>query len=153
MTDETAPSRKNVLGRSKNFAPEVINDINVKAELGRYRMRGFSMFKPIPHWDELMFHPGTLTRFVIEGYREKCATKTVLGARFAKNPITLDIPIYITGMSFGALSLEAKMALAKGASMPGTATCPGEGGMIPPLRDLSPQRYYQNVQSRYGFSA
>ena len=95
----------------------------MKSELGRYRMRGFSMFKKIPHWDDLMFMPGTLTRFVIEGYREKCETKTVLGARFAKKPIELDIPVYITGMSFGALSLEAKMALAKGASMAGTATC------------------------------
>ena len=124
----------------------------MKAELGRYRMRGFSMFKPIPHWDELMFLPGTLTRFVIEGYREKCETKTVLGARFAKNPIELDIPIYITGMCFGALSLEAKMALAKGASMAGTATCSGEGGMIPPERDLSIKWYYQYIQSRYGFN-
>ena len=75
------------LGHSSIFTPEVINDIHVKAELGRYRMRGFSMFKPIPHWDELMFMPGTLTRFVIEGYREKCETKTILGARFAKKPI------------------------------------------------------------------
>ena len=115
-------------------------------------MRGFSMFKPIPHWDQLMFLPGTLTRFVIEGYREKCETKTTLGARFAKDPIELDIPIYITGMSFGALSLEAKMALAKGASMAGTATCSGEGGMIPPERDLSTKWYYQNIQSRYGFN-
>ena len=124
----------------------------MKSELGRYRMRGFSMFKKIPHWDELMFMPGTLTRFVIEGYREKCLTKTVLGARFAAKPIELDIPVYITGMSFGALSLEAKMALAKGASMAGTATCSGEGGMIPPERDLSTKWYYQVIQSRYGFN-
>ena len=96
-------SQKDVLGRSPIFTEEVINDIHVKSELGRYRMRGFSMFKPIPHWDQLMFLPGTLTRFVIEGYREKCETKTVLGARFAKDPIELEIPIYITGMSFGAL--------------------------------------------------
>ena len=72
-TDKTS-SRRNVLGRSGIFTHEVINDIHIKAELGRYRMRGFSMFKPIPHWDELMFMPGTLTRFVIEGYREKCET-------------------------------------------------------------------------------
>ena len=124
----------------------------MKAELGRYRMRGFSIFKKIPHWDELVFLPGTLTRFVIEGYREKCDTTTVLGARFAKKPIELDIPIYITGMSFGALSLEAKMALAKGASMAGTATCSGEGGMIPPERDYSTKWYYQCIQSRYGFN-
>ena len=74
------PERRTVLGRSPIFTPEVINDIHMKAELGRYRMRGFSMFKKIPHWDDLMFMPGTLTRFVIEGYREKCETKTVLGA-------------------------------------------------------------------------
>ena len=149
---ERAPGSKDVLGHSRIFTPEVINDIHIKAELGRYRMRGFSIFKPIPHWDELVFLPGTLTRFVIEGYREKCDTKTVLGARFAKNPIELDIPIYITGMSFGALSLEAKMALAKGASMAGTATCSGEGGMIPPERDYSTKWYYQCIQSRYGFN-
>ena len=141
-----------VLGQSRIFTREVINDIHVKAELGRYRMRGFSIFKKIPHWDELVFLPGTLTRFVIEGYREKCETKTVLGARFAAKPLELDIPVYITGMSFGALSLEAKMALAKGASMAGTATCSGEGGMIPPERDLSTKWYYQIIQSRYGFN-
>ncbi len=152
MADENAPSQQTILGQSKIFTPEVINDIHMKAELGRYRMRGFSMFKKIPHWDELIFLPGTLTRFVIEGYREKCETKTVLGARFAKKPIELDIPVYITGMSFGALSLEAKMALAKGASMAGTATCSGEGGMIPPERDLSTKWYYQIIQSRYGFN-
>ena len=61
------------------FTPEVINDIHIKSELGRYRMRGFSLFKKIPHWDDLTFLPGTLTRFVIEGYREKCETKTVIG--------------------------------------------------------------------------
>src|SRR5258706_3900350 len=143
---------KAVLGHSNIFTPDVINDIPVKPELGRYRMRGFSMFKPIPHWDQLMFMPGTLTRFVIEGYREKCETKTILGARFAKKPIELDIPVYITGMSFGALSIEAKMALAKGASMAGSATCSGEGGMIPPERDLSTKWYYQCIQSRYGFN-
>ena len=70
-------------------------------------MRGFSLMKKIPHWDDLTFLPGTLTRFVIEGYREKCDTDVVIGPR-AKKPIKLDIPVYITGMSFGALSFEAK---------------------------------------------
>src|SRR5256714_4772272 len=152
MADENSPAQRTVLGRSKIFTPEFIYAIHMKSELGRYRRRGFSMSKMIPHWDELMFLPGTLTRFVIEGYREKCVTKTVLGARFAKKPLELDIPVYITGMSFGALSLEAKTALAKGASMAGTATCSGEGGMIPPERDHSTKWYYQVIQSRYGFN-
>ena len=60
-----AESKRFILGKSQIFTPEVINDIHVKSELGRYRMRGFSLFKKIPHWDDLTFLPGTLTRFVI----------------------------------------------------------------------------------------
>src|SRR5271170_7679240 len=131
-----AEAKKYVLGSSKIFTPEVMNDIHIKSELGRYRMRGFSLFKKIPHWDDLTFLPGTLTRFVIEGYREKCETRTVIGPR-AKRPMVLDIPVYITGMSFGALSYEAKIALARGATMAGSATCSGEGGMIPDERRYS----------------
>ena len=127
LTATPAESSKYLLGRSRIFTPEVMNDIHIKSELGRYRMRGFSLFKKIPHWDDLTFLPGTLTRFVIEGYREKCDTRTLIGPR-AKRPMVLDIPIYVTGMSFGALSYEAKIALARGATMAGSATCSGEGG-------------------------
>ena len=146
-----AESKRFILGKSQIFTPEVINDIHVKSELGRYRMRGFSLFKKIPHWDDLTFLPGTLTRFVIEGYREKCETKTVIGPK-AKRPMTLDIPVYVTGMSFGALSYEAKIALARGATMAGSATCSGEGGMIPDERRYSIKWFYQCIQSRYGFN-
>jgi methylamine---glutamate N-methyltransferase subunit C len=120
---------RSVLGQNFLFTPTVIDDIHIKAELGRYRMRGMALFKKIPSWDDLTFLPGTLTRFVIEGYREKCETKTIIGPR-AKRPMELEIPVYITGMSFGALSYEAKVALARGATMAGSATCSGEGGMI-----------------------
>ena len=88
-----AEAKRFILGRSQIFTPEVINDIHVKSELGRYRMRGFSLFKKIPHWDDLTFLPGTLTRFVIEGYREKCDTKTVIGPK-AKRPVVLDISLH-----------------------------------------------------------
>ena len=77
--------------------------------------------------------------------------KTVIGPR-AKRPLELDIPVYITGMSFGALSYEAKTALARGATMAGTATCSGEGGMIPDERRYSSKWFYQCIQSRYGFN-
>lgn len=140
-----------ILGQNFLFSPQVIDDIHIKAELGRYRMRGMAIFKTIPSWDDLTFLPGTLTRFVIEGYREKCETKTVIGPG-AKRPLVLDIPIYITGMSFGALSYEAKVALARGATMAGTATCSGEGGMMPDERRYSDKWFYQCIQSRYGFN-
>ena len=150
-TDGGGTRNEHVLGRTFLFPPEVIDDIHIKAEMGRYRMRGMSIFKDIPSWDDLTFLPGTLTRFVIEGYREKCETKTVIGPK-AKRPLVLDIPIYITGMSFGALSYEAKVALARGATMAGTATCSGEGGMLPDERRYSDKWLYQCIQSRYGFN-
>src|SRR6202008_1613533 len=118
----------NRLGQSRIFTPEVMDDIHIKSELGRYRMRGFSLFKKIPHWDDLTFLPGTLTRFVIEGYREKCETRTVIGPR-AKRPLVLDIPVYITGMSFGPRSYAAKIAPARGATMVGTASGTVDGGL------------------------
>jgi len=96
------------IGSSFMFPPEVIDDIHIKAELGRYRMRGFSLFKKIPTWDDLTFLPGTLTRFVIEGYREKCLTETIIGPK-AKRPMKLDIPVYITGMSFGACLMRQRL--------------------------------------------
>ena len=87
MADGNMPTKKPLgrdpyrLGNSFVFPPHVMDDIHIKSELGRYRMRGFSLFKKIPHWDDLTFMPGTLTRFVIEGYREKCETKTIIGPR------------------------------------------------------------------------
>ena len=59
---------KSLLGKNAIFTPDVINDIHIKSQLGRYRMRGMALKKKIPHWDDLTFLPGTLTRFVIEGY-------------------------------------------------------------------------------------
>jgi methylamine---glutamate N-methyltransferase subunit C len=150
---QKAPLSRNtdVLGQNFLFTPSVIDDIHVKAQLGRYRMRGMAIMKPIPTWDDLTFLPGTLTRFVIEGYRERCDTETLIGPK-AVNPMKLDIPVYITGMSFGALSYEAKTALARGATMAGSATCSGEGGMIPDERRYSSKWFYQCIQSRYGYN-
>jgi hypothetical protein len=73
-TKEPAEAQRYILGHSQIFTPEVINAIQVKSELGRYRKRGLSLFKKIPHWDELTFLPGTLTRFVIEGFLDNCST-------------------------------------------------------------------------------
>src|SRR5271154_2813059 len=111
------------LKSSDTFSPEVIEDIQAKAELGRYRIRGFGALRERiwPTFDDLTFLPCTLTRIPLEGYRERCEMKTVLGKRSAQEPIELDIPVMIAGMSWGALSLNAKTALAKGAAMSGAS--------------------------------
>ena len=137
---------------SQIMNPWVIDDIHSKAELGRYRIRGFSTFQNVTHFDELTFLSTGLTRFPLEGYKEKCETRTVIGNRYASKPLILETPIYISGMSYGALSPNAKTALGKGASLVGTASCTGDGGMLQAERDASDKLIYQVLPSRYGFN-
>src|SRR5690606_29893268 len=86
------------------------------------------------------------------GYREKCATDVWLGTRHAKKPIHLDIPITIAGMSFGSLSGPAKEALGRGATIAGTSTTTGDGGMTEEERGPSKKLVYQYLPSRYGMN-
>ena len=88
----------------------------------------------------------------MEGYRESCNTKVTLGDRFSSNPLNLDIPITVAGMSFGALSAQAKEALGRGASLVGTSTTTGDGGMTKEERAHSKQLVYQLLPSRYGMN-
>jgi glutamate synthase domain-containing protein 2 len=122
------------------------------SRLGRYQIRGFNTFNQrLPTFDDLTFVPATMTRLPLEGYRENCETRTVLGARpgLVENPIELNIPIYIASMSFGALSAPAKAALGYGASKVGSMTCTGEGGMLEDEREASSLLVYQMTPSRY----
>ena len=139
---------------SGTYTPVVIEDIQVKAELGRYRIRGFGTLRrrTWSTFDDLTFIPCGLTRIPLEGYREQCSTKTVLGSRFAEKPLELDIPIMVTGMSFGALSYNAKVALARGARQAGTSTTTGDGGMLPAERENSRVLIYEVLPSRYGIN-
>ena len=88
----------------------------------------------------------------MEGYREKCDTNVTIGGLNASNPIHLDIPITIAGMSFGALSGPAKEALGRGASEAGTSTTTGDGGMTHEERGHSSKLVYQYLPSRYGMN-
>ena len=145
-------SSPRVLQKSGIFSSRVIEDIQTKAESGVYRIRGYGTLRE-RRWatfDDLTFLPCSLTRIPLEGYREKCETRTVLGARFAEQPIELDIPIMITGMSWGALSYNAKVALAKGASEIGSSNTTGDGGMLAAERANSRTLVYEVLPSRYG---
>jgi glutamate synthase domain-containing protein 2 len=139
---------------SGTYTPGIIEDIQAKAELGRYRIRGFGTLRPRTWatFDDLTFIPAGLTRIPLEGYREQCSTRTVLGARHAAKPIELEIPVMITGMSFGALSYNAKVALARGARMAGSSTTTGDGGMLPAERENSRVLIYEVLPSRYGIN-
>ncbi len=139
---------------SGTFAPGIIEDIQAKAELGRYRIRGFGTLRPRTWatFDDLTFIPSGLTRIPLEGYREQCSAKTVLGARHGARPIELEMPVMITGMSFGALSYNAKVALARGARQAGSSTTTGDGGMLPAERENARVLIYEVLPSRYGIN-
>src|ERR1700674_1875523 len=122
------------------------------AERGLYEIRGLGAKRKIATFDDLVFLTASLSRYPLEGYREKCTTKTVLGTRFAKKPIELAIPITIAGMSFGALSARAKEAIGCAATMAGTSTTTGDGGMTAEERAASKTLVYQCLPSRYGFN-
>jgi len=137
---------------SSTFDEYTNSEIRRAAETGIYDIRGGGSKRKLPHFDDLLFLGASMSRYPLEGYRETCNTKVTLGTRYASKPLELDIPITIAGMSFGALSGRAKEALGRGASMAGTSTTTGDGGMTPEERGQSKNLVYQLLPSRYGMN-
>src|SRR5262245_42919026 len=134
------------------FDKHAIAEIHRAAATGIYDIRGFGAKRKLPHFDDLLFLGASISRYPLEGYRERCSTDVTLGTRFAKRPITLKIPVTIAGMSFGALSAQAKEALGRGATLAGTSTTTGDGGMTEEERQHSNLLVYQYLPSRYGMN-
>ncbi|MEL6234916.1 MAG: FMN-binding glutamate synthase family protein [Pseudomonadota bacterium] len=134
------------------FDDYTLSEIRRAAATGIYDIRGGGAKRRVPHFDDLVFLGASMSRYPLEGYRERCDTDVVLGDRFAEKPLELKIPITIAGMSFGALSAPAKEALGRGASAMGTATTTGDGGMTEEERGHSSLLVYQVLPSRYGMN-
>lgn len=137
---------------SATFDEYTLSEIRRAATTGIYDIRGGGAKRKIPNFDDLLLLGASMSRYPLEGYREKCGTEVVLGSRFAKKPLKLSIPITIAGMSFGSLSANAKEALGRGASLAGTSTTTGDGGMTPEERGQSKYLVYQYLPSRYGMN-
>src|SRR5580693_2973137 len=140
------------LRESATFDRNAIWEIQRAAREGIYDIRGWGAKRRVPHFDDLLFLGASVSRYPLEGYRERCDTNVVLGARHASKPIELAIPITIAGMSFGALSAQAKEALGRGATEVGTSTTTGDGGMTAEERESSKTLVYQVLPSRYGMN-
>jgi glutamate synthase domain-containing protein 2 len=134
------------------WSPETVAEIKHKAETAKHRIRGCGSTRYFPNLDDLLVLPSQLTRMSIDTYREDCKTQTVLGARFAKRPLVIETPIMISAMSYGALSKEAKTALAKSTDIVGTSINNGEGGLLPEERANSYKQVVQILPSRIAFS-
>lgn len=106
--------------------------------------------RELPSWDDLQIVTGQLARRPLLDEAE-VSTRTVIGER-AQKPLELEIPLFVSDMSFGALSKEAKVALARGAELAGTGICSGEGGMLPEEQDANTRYFYEMASARFGFS-
>jgi glutamate synthase domain-containing protein 2 len=103
----------------------------------------------LPKWEHIQFLPAQMARKPLLD-EDAVSTKVTIGPGAAK-PLNLDIPIFVSDMSFGSLSREAKISLAKGAEMAGTGICSGEGGMLPQEQANNSRYFYELASARFGF--
>jgi glutamate synthase domain-containing protein 2/CDGSH-type Zn-finger protein len=106
--------------------------------------------KDLPHWDDIQILPAQMARKPLLD-DVPVATSVIIGPRAAK-PLQLDIPLFVSDMSFGALSEEAKTALARGAQLAGTGICSGEGGMLPEEQAENSRYFYELASAQFGWS-
>jgi methylamine---glutamate N-methyltransferase subunit C len=104
----------------------------------------------LPKWEDIQFLPAQLHRRPLLD-DEQVSTKVIIGPK-AKKPLELNMPLFVSDMSFGALSREAKIALSKGAEMAGTGICSGEGGMLPEEQANNSRYFYELASAKFGFS-
>ncbi|MBU0761470.1 MAG: FMN-binding glutamate synthase family protein [Candidatus Altiarchaeota archaeon] len=135
------------------WSQETIAKIKQKAATGKYTVQSMGSTRDLPHFDDLIILPAQNSRPPIDNYREPCETKTVIGSRFAENPLELDYPIMLGAMSFGALNESSKIAFAKGCTAMGISVNTGEGGMLPSKRKHAEKLIVQYASGRFGVSA
>ena len=103
----------------------------------------------LPHWDELQIMAAQMaTKPLLES--ASIGTELIIGPE-AKKPLVLKIPLFVSDMSFGALSQEAKISLAKGAEFAGTGICSGEGGMLPEEQEANSRYFYELASAAFGY--
>ena len=104
----------------------------------------------LPHWDDLQLMVAQMATKPLMDDAD-VSTQLIIGPEAAK-PLTLDIPLFVSDMSFGALSEEAKISLSKGAEMAGTGICSGEGGMLPEEQAANSRYFYELASAQFGYT-
>ena len=124
-----------------------LNDIHEVAIKGESITEPMRTKKPVISWDDILIIGAQLAKIPLNE-KEKVNTKTVIGKK-SKHPLVLETPIYITHMSFGALSKEAKLALSKGSAKAKTAMCSGEGGILEESRKNAYKYIFEYVPDEF----
>lgn len=154
-------NRNDYLGQYADTHPESTEPYTrYISELAKNGLKNFGHHGPseamgvdrnlLPKWEDIQFLPAQLaSRPLLDD--EAVETKVVIGPK-AKKPLELDIPLFVSDMSFGALSREAKISLSMGAEMAGTGICSGEGGMLPQEQENNSRYFYELASGKFGFS-
>jgi len=139
-------------GRSSYWNAKVQEDIWIKGQTGRYRIRGYGAAKPMPHFTDLAFRTDLSGAGRDPAALERVCLRTRIGGRFGARPLDLSMPVQIAPMSYGALSKATKIALATASRLSGIAENTGEGGMLDEARAEADQYVYQCLSGRLGWN-
>ena len=133
---------------------DIIDDIRERARTGKALVKGTGAHRRIPTFDDLLILPAQLKFSPRDSYREYCETRTVIGVNndLVEKPLVMDVPIMIGAMSYGSISPEAKIALAKATQIVHIATNTGEGGLLPEERGEAYKLVVQYSTGRFGVS-
>jgi methylamine---glutamate N-methyltransferase subunit C len=138
--------------RTEYWNGKVQEDIAVKAQIGRYRIRGYGAGRPLPHLNDIAFRRDLTTAAPDPDVVSKVDLATSLGGRFGAKPIDLSMPAMIAPMSYGALSKSTKIALAKASALSDICDNSGEGGLIPEVRAAAKRVVVQCLGGRLGWN-
>ena len=139
-------------GNSEYWNPKIQEDIHIKSQIGRYRVRGYGGARPLPHFNDISFrkdlsHVGDEPDVI-----SKVELKTEVGGMYGASPLKLSMPVMIAPMSYGALSRSTKQAIAMASAMSNIAENTGEGGMSDAQRDAADQLVFQMLGGRLGWN-
>ena len=149
----TRPQPFFVSSQSSNYwNAKVQEDIWIKGEVGRYRIRGYGASKPVPHLNDIAFARDVSGVAADPEQLKSINLKTTVGGRFGAKPLSLSMPVMIAPMSFGALSRSVKIALARASRMAGISENTGEGGMLDEQREEANQLIFQCLSGRLGWN-
>ena len=127
-----------------------LNDIHTMAETGKSISEPMKTKQPVISWDDVLIKGAQLSKIPFDK-TDEINTQTVIGPN-AKHPLVIETPIYISHMSFGALSKEIKTAMAKGSAAVKTLICSGEGGILPDEKNAAYKYIYEYVPNEYSLS-
>jgi len=139
-------------GKSDYWNPKIQEDIHIKSQIGRYRVRGYGGARELPHLSDITFARDISDFSNISNPVSKVEMHTLIGGKHGATPLDLSMPVMIAPMSYGALSRSTKQAIGMASTLAGIAENTGEGGMSDAQRDAAKQLIFQCLGGRLGWN-